>query len=49
MCKYAGKENLFMHKIEIPQVSEGMKTVWFSDRPHTCTWEGGDIPKNQTD
>lgn len=38
MYKYAGKENLFIHQIEIPQVSEGMKTVWFSDRLHTCTY-----------
>lgn len=38
MYKYAGKENLFVHQIEIPQFSEDMNTVWFSHRLHTCTY-----------
>lgn len=38
MYKSAGKENLFVHQIEILQLSEDMKTVWFSDRLPTCTY-----------
>lgn len=38
MYKYAGKENLFVHQTEVSQVSGDMKTVWFSNRLHTCTY-----------